>query len=108
MVWLYLAIAVTAEVIATTALKLSKGFTEPIPSVFVAIGYAGSFFFLTKVLKELPISIAYAIWSGVGVALVSVVGWVWLGHKLDAAAIIGISLIIAGVVVINLFSSSIS
>lgn len=108
MVWLYLAIAVAAEVMATTSLKFSKGFTEPLPTVLVAVGYACSFFFLTKVLKQLPISIAYAIWSGVGVALVSVVGWVWLGNKLDAAALIGIGLIIAGVVVINLFSSSIT
>lgn len=105
MVWLYLALAITTEVIATTALKFCEGFTRPLPSLLVIGGYAGAFYFLSKVLNHLPIAIAYAIWSGVGVALVGVVGWIWLDQKMDAAALVGIGLIIAGVIVINLFSS---
>jgi len=105
MVWLYLTLAITTEVIATTALKFSEGFTRPLPSVLVIGGYAGAFYFLSKVLNHLPIAIAYAIWSGVGVALVGIVGWIWLDQKMDAAALAGIGLIIAGVIVINLFSS---
>ncbi len=105
MVWLYLAFAIAAEVLATTALKFSEGFTRPLPSLLVLGGYAGAFYLLSKVLHHMPISIAYAIWSGVGVALVGIVGWIWLDQKLDVGALAGIGLIIAGVIVINLFSS---
>lgn len=106
MVWLYLAIAIAAEVMATTALKLSDGFTKLSPSLLVIIGYAGAFYFLSKVLNQIPISIAYAIWSGAGIVFIGLIGWIWLDQKLDAAAIIGIGLIILGVIVINLFSNS--
>ena len=108
MVWFYLAIAITAEVMATTALKFSEGFTKLAPSLLVVAGYAGAFYFLSKVLDQIPISIAYAIWSGAGVALVGIVGWLWLGQKLDTGALVGIGLIIAGVLVINIFSQSVS
>ena len=108
MVWFYLAIAIAAEVMATTALKFSEGFTKIMPSALVVVGYAGAFYCLSKVLNQIPISIAYAIWSGAGVALVGVVGWIWLGQKLDAGALIGIGLIIAGVLVINIFSQSVA
>ena len=108
MVWFYLAIAITAEVMATTALKFSEGFTKLAPSLLVVAGYAGAFYFLSKVLDQIPISIAYAIWSGAGVALVGIVGWLWLGQKLDTGALVGIGLIIAGVLVINIFSQSAS
>ncbi|OIM97754.1 multidrug transporter [Polynucleobacter sp. QLW-P1DATA-2] len=108
MVWLYLAIAIAAEVMATTALKFSEGFTRLIPSLLVVLGYAGAFYFLSKVLNQLPISVAYAIWSGAGVALVGIVGWIWLGQKLDMGALAGIGLIISGVLVINLFSNTVS
>ena len=108
MVWFYLAIAIAAEVMATTALKFSEGFTKIMPSALVVIGYAGAFYCLSKVLNQIPISIAYAIWSGAGVALVGIVGWIWLGQKLDAGALIGIGLIIAGVLVINIFSQSVA
>lgn len=108
MAWLYLGIAIVAEVIATTALKFSEGFTKTLPSLLVVMGYAGAFFFLSKVLNQIPISVAYAIWSGAGVALVSLIGWLWLGQKLDAGALVGIGLIISGVVVINLFSTTAS
>jgi small multidrug resistance pump len=108
MVWFYLAIAIAAEVMATTALKFSEGFTKIMPSALVVVGYAGAFYCLSKVLNQIPISIAYAIWSGAGVALVGIVGWIWLGQKLDAGAFIGIGLIIAGVLVINIFSQSVA
>jgi len=108
MVWFYLAIAIVAEVMATTALKFCEGFTKLTPSLLVVLGYAGAFYFLSKVLNQVPISIAYAIWSGAGVALVGLVGWIWLGQKLDAGALIGIGLIIGGVLVINLFSNTVS
>ena len=108
MVWLYLVIAITAEVIATTALKFSEGFTRLTPSLLVVLGYASAFYFLSRVLNQIPISVAYAIWSGGGVALVGIIGWLWLGQKLDAAALVGIGLIIAGVLVLNLFSSNVS
>lgn len=108
MVWFYLAIAIAAEVMATTALKFSEGFTKIMPSALVVVGYAGAFYCLSKVLNQIPVSIAYAIWSGAGVALVGIVGWIWLGQKLDAGALIGIGLIIAGVLVINIFSQSVA
>ena len=108
MVWFYLAIAIAAEVMATTALKFSEGFTKIMPSALVVVGYAGAFYCLSKVLNQIPISVAYAIWSGAGVALVGIVGWIWLGQKLDAGALIGIGLIIAGVLVINIFSQSVA
>lgn len=106
MVWLYLVVAILAEVMATTALKLSEGFTRPAPSLLVVLGYAGAFYFLSKVLNDIPISVAYAIWSGAGIALVGVVGWVWLDQKLDLAALLGMGLIVCGVLVINLFSKT--
>lgn len=106
MVWFYLSIAIIAEVMATTALKMSENFTKFFPSLLVVAGYAAAFYFLTKVLDQIPISLAYAIWSGAGIALVGIVGWIYLGQKLDLWALIGIGLIISGVLVINLFSKS--
>ena len=106
MVWLYLSIAVLAEVMATTALKLCEGFTKFIPSLLVVMGYAGAFYFLSRVLNQIPISVAYAIWSGAGIALVGLVGWIWFGQKLDLAALVGMGLIVCGVIIINLFSKT--
>jgi small multidrug resistance pump len=106
MVWLYLSIAILAEVMATTALKLCEGFTKFIPSLLVVMGYAGAFYFLSRVLNQIPISVAYAIWSGAGVALVGLVGWIWFGQKLDIAALVGMGLIVCGVIIINLFSKT--
>lgn len=102
----YLAISIIAEVIATSALKASEGFTRVLPSAVVAIGYVISFYFLSLTLKVLPVGIVYAIWSGIGIVLISAIGWVLYGQKLDAAAIAGMSLIIAGVLVVNLLSRS--
>jgi len=104
--WLYLAVAITAEVIATSALKASEGFTRTIPSVVVAIGHGVAFYFLSLTLKTLPVGVAYAVWSGLGVVLVSLVGYIFLGQSLDFAGCVGIGLIVAGVAVLNLFSTA--
>jgi len=104
---LYLAIAILAEVIATSALKASNGFTAWQPSLVVVAGYVVSFYFLSLALRAIPVGVAYAIWSGVGIVLISVIAWVLYRQALDLAAIVGIGLIIAGVGVINLFSSTV-
>ncbi|QLG88983.1 multidrug efflux SMR transporter [Chitinibacter bivalviorum] len=104
--WLYLAIAIIAEVIATSALKASAGFSRLMPSILVVVGYGTAFYFLSLTLRSIPLGIAYALWSGVGIVLVSIIGWFLYQQTLDLAAMIGIGLIIAGVLVINLFSSA--
>lgn len=102
--YLHLAIAIVAEVIGTSALKASAGFTRPLPSLVVAVGYGAAFYFLALALKSIPVGVAYAIWSGVGVALITLIGWLVFKQRLDAAALAGIALIVAGVVVIQVFS----
>lgn len=104
--YLFLAVAIVAEVIATSALKASEGFTQILPSIAVVLGYGIAFFFLSLTLRTIPVGIAYAIWSGVGIVLVSAVGWVVYGQKLDLAGFVGLGLIIAGVLVVNLLSKS--
>lgn len=106
MAWIYLWIAIVAEVIATSFLKASDGFTKLLPSLAVVAGYVTAFFFLSLTLKEIPVGVAYAVWSGAGVTLIAAIGWIFLGQKLDAAAIAGMGLIVAGVVVLNLFSKA--
>ena len=107
MQWIYLAIVIVSEVIATSALKSAEGFTRLVPSMLVVVGYASAFYFLSLTLRTIPLGVAYALWSGVGVVLVALVGWVVYHQSLDAAAFIGIALIIAGVVVLNLFSKAV-
>ncbi len=104
--YLYLAIAVISEVIATTALKASDGFSKTLPSIVVALGYGIAFYCLSLTLKTVPVGVAYAIWSGVGIVLVTTVGWVAFGQKLDAPALIGMALIVAGVVIMQVFSKT--
>jgi small multidrug resistance pump len=104
--WIYLAIAIVAEVMGTSFLKASAGFTKPLPSLAVVAGYGLAFFFLSRTLDTLPVGVAYAVWSGAGVTLVAAIGWLFMGQKLDAAAIVGMGLIVAGVVVLNAFSKS--
>ena len=104
--YVWLAIAIVAEVIATSALKAAEGFTKLVPSLITAIGYGVAFYALSHTLKTLPVGIAYAIWSGVGIVLVTGIAWVMYRQRLDAAALVGIALILAGVLVINLFSKS--
>ncbi|OYX73657.1 MAG: QacE family quaternary ammonium compound efflux SMR transporter [Rhizobiales bacterium 32-66-11] len=107
MTYVLLLIAITAEVIATSALKAAEGFSKPVPSVIVVVGYAVAFYCLSLTLKVLPVGIAYAIWSGVGIVLVAAIGLVVYGQKLDLPAVIGLGLIIAGVLVVNLLSKSV-
>jgi len=107
MPFVYLAIAIVAEVVGTSALKASNGFTVWQPSLIVAIGYGISFYFLSLALRTIPVGIAYAIWSGVGIVLISVIAWVAYRQALDMAAIVGIALIVAGVCVIQLFSGTV-
>ncbi len=101
---LILLLAILAEVIATSALKASENFTRPIPSLLVVAGYGVAFSCLAFTLKTLPLGVAYAIWSGVGTALVAVVGWLYYRQSLDLPAILGLTLIIAGTLILNLFS----
>ena len=105
--WLYLAIAIVSEVIATSALKAAEGFTRWVPSLLVVVGYASAFYFLSLTLRSIPIGVAYAVWSGAGVVLISLAGWLLYQQSLDAAALIGIGLIVAGVLVLNLFSKAV-
>lgn len=107
MTYFYLAIAIIAEVIATSALKASESFSRLWPSVITVIGYSIAFWCLSLTLKVIPTGIVYAIWSGVGIVLISAVGWFWFKQSLDTPALIGLGLIIAGVLVINLFSKSV-
>lgn len=102
--WLFLAIAIFGEVVATSTLKSSGGFSRLIPSIVVAAGYGIAFYFLSLALKCIPVGIAYAIWAGSGIVLVTVVAWIVHGQKPDMWAIAGMSLIICGVAVLNMLS----
>jgi small multidrug resistance pump len=104
MQWLYLSIAILAEVVATSSLKAAEGFTRLTPSLMVILGYGTAFYFLSLTLRTMQVGTAYAIWSGVGTMLVSLIAWILFNQKLDAAAIAGITLIIAGVVIIKFLS----
>lgn len=105
--WVFLSIAIVSEVVATSALKSSEGFTRLLPSLLVIAGYGAAFYFLSLTLRTIPVGIAYAVWSGVGMALISLVAWIFLDQKLDAPAIAGIVLIAAGVVVMNVCSKTV-
>ena len=105
MIWILLAGAIAAEVTATSALKLSEGLTRLLPSVVVAVGYILSFMLLAQALKQLEVSVAYAIWSGVGTAAVAVIGMLALKEPVTAAKILGIGVIISGVAILNLAAS---
>ncbi|MDE1176418.1 MAG: multidrug efflux SMR transporter [Edaphobacter sp.] len=104
--YLWLAGAILSEVIATSSLKASNGFTRLFPSVAVVIGYGTAFYCLSQTLKTIPVGVAYAIWSGLGTVLIAVVGLVLYKQKLDSAAVAGMALIIAGVLVMNLLSKT--
>jgi small multidrug resistance pump len=108
MSYVYLAMAIAFEVIATSALQASNGFTRPWPTIVTVVGYGIAFYCLSLTLRTIPVGIAYAIWSGVGIVLITAVGWVLYRQSLDMPALIGIALIIAGVLVINLFSRTVS
>ncbi|SFM26870.1 DMT family transporter [Rugamonas rubra] len=104
--WLFLAVAIVAEVIATSALKASEGFSKLVPSTLVVVGYGIAFYMLSRVLSAIPVGIAYAIWSGAGIVLVSLVGLFLYKQRLDFPAMLGIALIISGVVVMQVFSKT--
>lgn len=106
--YLFLAAAIVLEVIATTFLKASDGFTRLWPTLATIAGYGGAFYCLSFTLKTMPTGMAYAIWSGVGIVLISIVSWAVYKQRLDAAAVLGMALIMAGVIIINLFSKSVS
>ena len=105
--WIFLSVAIISEVIATSALKASDSFSRPWPTLVVIAGYVVSFYFLSLTLRTMPVGIAYAVWSGTGVALITLIGWLLFGQALDTPAIAGLLLIIAGVAVLNLFSSTV-
>ncbi|MCU4386641.1 multidrug efflux SMR transporter [Acinetobacter haemolyticus] len=104
--WMFLFIAIIAEVIATSALKSSEGFTKPIASIVVVVGYVIAFYCLSLTLKAIPVGVAYAIWSGVGIVLITGVAWFVFGQKLDLWGIVGIALIMSGVLILNLLSKT--
>jgi small multidrug resistance pump len=106
--YFYLAIAIIAEVIGTSALKATEGFTRLAPSAVVVVGYGVAFYFLALALKHIPVGVAYAIWSGVGIALITLIGWIVFKQALDAAALAGIGLIVLGVIVIQVFSRAVT
>ena len=108
MAYIYLAVAIVAEVAATSALKASEEFTKLVPSLIVIVGYVISFYLLTRVLRTIPVGITYAVWAGLGIVLVTVVGAFLYKQIPDIAAVLGMGLIIAGVVVIHVFSKTIS
>lgn len=103
---LFLLVAIIAEVIATSALKASEGFSRLGPSVLVIVGYGVAFYCLSLTLRTIPVGVAYAVWSGAGIVLVSLIGFALYGQKLDVWALTGIGLIVAGVLMINLLSKS--
>ena len=104
MSYVFLFIAIAAEVTATSFLKVSDGFSKTVPSVVTGLGYAVAFYCLSMALKTIPTGIAYAIWSGVGIIAIAAIAWVFQGQRLDAPAMIGMALIIAGCVVMNTLS----
>jgi multidrug transporter EmrE-like cation transporter len=103
---IYVGIAIIGEVVATSFLRASAGFTQLVPSIIVVVGYGITFYFFSLALQTIPVGIGYAIWSGVGIVLISIIAYFVYGQSLDLPAIIGIGLILAGVLVINLFSHS--
>jgi small multidrug resistance pump len=108
MSYLWLALAIVCEVVATSSLKATQGFTRPVPSIVAIVGVAASFYFISLTVKTIPISISYSIWGGVGTILVALIGFIVYRQALDAAALVGMALIVAGVVIINLFSRSVA
>jgi len=104
--WLFLTVAIVAEVTATSALKASAGFTRLVPSMIVVAGYVAAFYFLALSLRTIPVGVAYAIWAGLGIVLVAAIGWVVYGQKLDAWGFVGMSLIVGGVLVLKLLSEA--
>lgn len=106
--WLFLILAILGESVGTNALKASNGFTNLVPSIISLVAYGGVLFFLSLAIRTIPVGVAYATWSGVGIVLIALVGWLWHRQALDAPAIIGMGLIIAGVIIMNVFSGTVT
>lgn len=106
--WIFLVVAIVSEVIGTSSLKASNGFSRLGPSLLTVAGFGVSFFFLSLTLRVVPISVAYAIWSGIGIVLITLVGWFFFGQRLDLPALIGVAIIAAGVMVLSLFSKTLT
>jgi small multidrug resistance pump len=104
--YLYLAIAIILEIVATSFLKTSEGFTKLVPSVICAIGYAIAFYCMSLTLRTVPVGIAYAIWSGTGIAVIALIGWLVFKQALDVPGFLGITLILSGVIILNVFSKA--
>ncbi|MCW5670027.1 MAG: QacE family quaternary ammonium compound efflux SMR transporter [Hydrogenophaga sp.] len=104
--WILLGLAIAAEVVGTSALKASEGFSKLWPSAIVMVSYGAAFYLLSLTLRTIPVGVAYAVWSGVGVVLIALIGWLVFGQKLDAAGMLGMGLIVAGVLVLNLLSKT--
>jgi len=102
--WVFLVVAIVTEVVGTTALKAAEGFTRPLPTAIVCVGYLLSFYFLSLALKTIPVGVAYAVWSGLGILLISFLAWIFYGQTLGLSAMAGVALIIAGVCVLKLSS----
>jgi small multidrug resistance pump len=106
--YLFLLAAIVLEVVATTALARSASFTRLVPSLIAIFGYAGAFWLLSFPLRAMPTGVVYALWSGLGIVLITAVAWVWQKQVLDTAALLGLAMILAGVLVINLFSNAVN
>jgi multidrug transporter EmrE-like cation transporter len=104
--WIYLAAAILSEVVGTSALAPSQGFTKPVPTVIVLVSYGAAFYLLAQTLHTIPVAVAYAVWSGAGVALITLIAWALFGQRLDAFALLGIAMIVAGVLVIHTLSNA--
>ena len=107
-IYLLLLVSIIAEVIGTTALARSEGFTRLVPSLITVAGYAVAFYCLSFPLRVMPTGVVYAIWSGLGIVLISLVAWFWFKQSLDVATVLGLGLIIAGVIIVNVFSKTVS
>lgn len=103
--YMFLVFAIAAEVVGTSALQASQQFSRLLPSLLVVVAYGASFYLLALTLKVLPVGVVYAVWSGLGIVLIALIGWVVFGQKLDLPALLGIGLILAGVLVLHLFST---
>ncbi len=107
MTYVFLAVAICCEVVATSALKQTDGFTRLVPSLVTVAGYGLAFYFLSLPIRTMPVGVVYAMWSGAGIVLIAGIGYIAFGQTLDLAAIVGIGLIIAGVLVVNLLSDTV-
>ncbi|HHQ69622.1 MAG TPA: QacE family quaternary ammonium compound efflux SMR transporter [Halothiobacillaceae bacterium] len=106
--YLALGLAIVLEVVGTSALQASQQFTRLWPTIIMLVSYVGAFYFLALALRILPVGLAYAIWAGLGIVLIAIVGLLFFGQRLDTPAVIGLALIISGVVIINVFSKTVA